>query len=158
MNSDQLESDQLGGDYLLKSDLISHFHNICIEQLNSLGIKTSPSSFHTIESLIILMHCEDKRTSSQASWCLETIFFGQTDPLDFELLFKVVAALRKIFDLLLNNRRLKGETFSVGVVQNSFVVCYKVLWHCAENMSYPEFYEAWHSPSPDASKLDEDGR
>ena len=24
--------------------------------------------------------------------------------------------------------------------------CYGVLWHCAQNMSYPDFYEAWHSP------------
>ncbi|MCU0535056.1 MAG: HEAT repeat domain-containing protein [Hydrococcus sp. Prado102] len=21
----------------------------------------------------------------------------------------------------------------------------KVLWHCAQNLSYPEFYSAWHS-------------
>ena len=32
--------------------------------------------------------------------------------------------------------------------------CYGVLWHCAQNMSYPEFYEAWHSPLPDGSKPD----
>jgi energy-coupling factor transporter ATP-binding protein EcfA2/DNA-binding Xre family transcriptional regulator len=23
--------------------------------------------------------------------------------------------------------------------------CYAVLWYCAQNMSYPDFYEAWHS-------------
>ncbi|MEG4067169.1 NACHT domain-containing protein [Microcoleus sp. Pol11C2] len=23
--------------------------------------------------------------------------------------------------------------------------CYGVIWHCAQNMSYPEFYSAWHS-------------
>ncbi|MEG3901808.1 NACHT domain-containing protein [Microcoleus sp. B4-C5] len=23
--------------------------------------------------------------------------------------------------------------------------CYAILWHCAQNMSYPEFYRAWHS-------------
>ena len=26
----------------------------------------------------------------------------------------------------------------------------EVLWYCAQNMSYPDFYEAWHSPVPDA--------
>ncbi len=32
--------------------------------------------------------------------------------------------------------------------------CWWTLWHCAQNMSYPEFYEAWHSPVPDVSELD----
>jgi hypothetical protein len=32
--------------------------------------------------------------------------------------------------------------------------CYKVIWNCAQNMTYPEFYQAWHtqptnSPIPD---------
>lgn len=26
-----------------------------------------------------------------------------------------------------------------------YIDCAKVLWHCAKNMSYPEFYEVWHS-------------
>jgi len=32
--------------------------------------------------------------------------------------------------------------------ENDFVryaTCYKVIWYCAQNMSYPDFYEAWHS-------------
>lgn len=24
--------------------------------------------------------------------------------------------------------------------------CYEVIWHCAQTMSYPEFYEAWNHP------------
>jgi DNA polymerase III delta prime subunit/transcriptional regulator with XRE-family HTH domain len=26
-----------------------------------------------------------------------------------------------------------------------FDACYEVLWHCAQKMSYPDFYRAWHS-------------
>jgi len=26
--------------------------------------------------------------------------------------------------------------------------CYEVIWHCAQNMSYPDFYRAWHNLSP----------
>ncbi|MGB3515665.1 MAG: hypothetical protein WBA43_04360, partial [Elainellaceae cyanobacterium] len=22
--------------------------------------------------------------------------------------------------------------------------CYKAVWNCAENLSYPDFYKAWH--------------
>jgi HEAT repeat protein len=37
---------------------------------------------------------------------------------------------------------------------NLYENCYKVIWDCAQNMTYPEFYQAWHtqptnSPIPD---------
>ena len=32
--------------------------------------------------------------------------------------------------------------------------CYEVLWKVSQNMSYPDFYEAWHSPVPDVSEVD----
>ncbi|MEG3973283.1 hypothetical protein QT970_01520 [Microcoleus sp. herbarium8] len=28
---------------------------------------------------------------------------------------------------------------------NRYTICYQVIWHCAENMTYPEFYQAWHT-------------
>jgi hypothetical protein len=43
------------------------------------------------------------------------------------------------------------------IYENDFIryeICYKVIWDCAQNMTYPEFYQAWHtqptnSPIPD---------
>jgi HEAT repeat protein/energy-coupling factor transporter ATP-binding protein EcfA2 len=32
-----------------------------------------------------------------------------------------------------------------------FRPCYSVLWHCAQNMSYPEFYQAWHQSTSNTS-------
>jgi hypothetical protein len=32
--------------------------------------------------------------------------------------------------------------------------CYQVLWHCAQNMTYPEFYRAWHGSSHTAQTLE----
>ncbi|MDY7051732.1 NACHT domain-containing NTPase, partial [Limnospira fusiformis] len=29
---------------------------------------------------------------------------------------------------------------------NLFYYCYKLIWNCAENLPYPEFYQAWHNP------------
>ncbi|MBW4574707.1 MAG: NACHT domain-containing protein [Aphanothece sp. CMT-3BRIN-NPC111] len=29
----------------------------------------------------------------------------------------------------------------------------KILWHCAQNMSYPEFYQAWHGIDPNVEAL-----
>jgi len=35
------------------------------------------------------------------------------------------------------------------VYQNNFdrfYECYKAIWNCAQNLSYPDFYQAWHNP------------
>ncbi|MDB9494969.1 HEAT repeat domain-containing protein [Spirulina subsalsa CS-330] len=29
---------------------------------------------------------------------------------------------------------------------DQFNECYKLIWNCAENLPYPEFYQAWHNP------------
>ena len=37
---------------------------------------------------------------------------------------------------------------------DSYWLCGEVLYHCAKSMSYQDFYEAWHSSSPDGSEPD----
>jgi len=63
---------------------------------------------------------------------------------------------------------MKGKHFAIAVsglkdcltseiYENDFIryqSCYSVIWDCAQNMTYPEFYQAWHtqptnSPIPD---------
>ncbi len=41
------------------------------------------------------------------------------------------------------------DCLSDEVYQNNFDrfnYCYQVLWHCAANLPYPDFHDAWHSP------------
>ncbi|QJB25850.1 HEAT repeat domain-containing protein [Limnospira fusiformis] len=41
------------------------------------------------------------------------------------------------------------DNLSDEVYQNNFKrfeASYKVIWNCAENLPYPEFYQAWHNP------------
>jgi HEAT repeat protein/energy-coupling factor transporter ATP-binding protein EcfA2 len=41
------------------------------------------------------------------------------------------------------------DCLSDEVYQNNFKrfdECYKVVWHCAANLPYPQFYQAWHHP------------
>ncbi|MEA5497868.1 NACHT C-terminal alpha/beta 1 domain-containing protein [Limnoraphis robusta] len=41
------------------------------------------------------------------------------------------------------------DCLSDEIYQNNFdrfYECYKVIWNCAENLSYPQFYQAWHHP------------
>ncbi|MCT7957164.1 HEAT repeat domain-containing protein [Laspinema palackyanum] len=42
------------------------------------------------------------------------------------------------------------DCLSDEVYQNDFIrfkECYKLIWNCAENLPYPEFYQAWHHPT-----------
>jgi hypothetical protein len=42
------------------------------------------------------------------------------------------------------------DCLSQQVYENDYVLydnCYKIIWHCAQNMSYPKFYQAWSEPS-----------
>ncbi|MEK0183741.1 HEAT repeat domain-containing protein, partial [Microcoleus anatoxicus] len=44
---------------------------------------------------------------------------------------------------------------------NLYKICYQVIWDCAENMTYPEFHQAWHtqptnSPIPDNHRQNTD--
>ena len=35
-----------------------------------------------------------------------------------------------------------------------FEDCYKVIWHCAQTLPYPEFYKAWHDEeNPETSTV-----
>ncbi|MGL4498101.1 MAG: HEAT repeat domain-containing protein, partial [Planktothrix sp.] len=41
------------------------------------------------------------------------------------------------------------DCLSYEVYQNNFGrfhECYKLIWNCAKNLPYPEFYQAWHNP------------
>ncbi|HAX75114.1 MAG TPA: signal transduction protein [Cyanobacteria bacterium UBA11372] len=59
-----------------------------------------------------------------------------------------------------NLKKIMGEYFLARIVialkgylsyetsendSKRFDACYKVIWHCAQNMSYPDFYQAWHN-------------
>ncbi|WP_126385173.1 NACHT domain-containing protein [Pseudanabaena sp. ABRG5-3] len=39
-------------------------------------------------------------------------------------------------------------------IYNNFNCCYESLWHCAQNMSYQDFYDAWHSSTTTIQHLE----
>ncbi|WP_434686977.1 NACHT domain-containing protein [Pseudanabaena minima] len=55
---------------------------------------------------------------------------------------KVVLSLSKFINNYSHNNNFDNDK---QVIPTNTINCYKVLHHCAENMSYPDFYEAWHS-------------
>jgi hypothetical protein len=82
------------------------------------------------ELLRILETAEDESPHRSAAYSLEKIL---TTP---EQYAGVVTALK--------------HNLSDEVYQNNFdrfSECYKLIWNCAKNLPYPEFYQAWHHPT-----------
>jgi HEAT repeat protein len=61
-----------------------------------------------------------------------------------------------LIEILTESQQMLGvvsalkDYLSDEVYQNDFDrfnECYKVIWNCAKNLPYPEFYQAWHHPS-----------
>jgi hypothetical protein len=73
---------------------------------------------------IILIN-DDQRECQVASASLQKILQG-------ELLSVSVPSL-KVF--------LNDQTYHED--EERYRICYEVIWHCAQNMPYPSFYQAW---------------
>jgi HEAT repeat protein len=97
----------------------------------SLG-EIDPGNPQVIAVLVKLIETtESDNTRMQAAWRLQAILTTH------QQYAGVVSALA-----------LK-DNLSDEVYQNNFKrfdECYKVVWHCAENLPYPQFYQAWHHP------------
>lgn len=71
------------------------------------------------------------------------------------------SASDKLVEVITNNEDCKTvvktlkDKLSPDIEEKDFTLyynCYKVIWHCAQNMTYPEFYRAWHG-EPELSPL-----
>lgn len=54
-------------------------------------------------------------------------------------------------DLVMTAVRNLKENLQDSVRENNlarYQSCYRLIWHCAQNMGYPEFYQAWHDTPP----------
>ncbi len=117
----------------------------------------NPQAISTLISLID--NCLDEATRCQAASNLAQIDCGNP------------VAITALFDLLSNSQRsyrqatqalveiLRGNLCSCSIVVsrlrdlisidykndfNRYKACYEVIWHCAQNMAYPDFYQSWH--------------
>jgi hypothetical protein len=60
-----------------------------------------------------------------------------------ELLFQVVSIISDYINKPIFNQDHEDDN-----------QCYEILWHCAQNMTYPEFYRAWHGNTPTIQNLE----
>ncbi|NEN92120.1 MAG: hypothetical protein F6K48_25745 [Okeania sp. SIO3H1] len=101
----------------------------CMQAASSLG-QIDPSNEYAINALVqFLGSTSDAEIRRQAAETLGKI-------LAEEKMAEVVTSLKGYLSA-------KGDRDSSDRSKE----CYKVIWNCAQTLPYPEFYQAWHSPS-----------
>jgi HEAT repeat protein len=107
---------------------------------------------------------ENEYTRWRAAWSLGKIGQGNADAIagllqvirttkDENTRWQAAESLGKILTTPEQYARVVSalkDCLSDEVYENDFDrfnECYKLIWNCAENLPYPEFYQAWHCPS-----------
>ncbi|NET24032.1 HEAT repeat domain-containing protein [Okeania sp. SIO1I7] len=91
--------------------------------------KIDPGNQKAIDGLVDLLGSNADNTRWQAAATLGEI-------LAEEQMAKVVTSLKDYLSVI--NWLIKSHLFEK---------CYEIIWNCAQTLPYPEFYQAWHSPS-----------
>ncbi|MBW4494533.1 MAG: HEAT repeat domain-containing protein [Oscillatoria princeps RMCB-10] len=139
----------------------------------SLG-EIDPGSQTAIEGLVRLIDfAPDEDTRRKATYSLGKIGIGNQTAIrglvrliksaqDEDTRKRTAESLKKI---LRDNQfaevvtALKDELSFISLIINyrrfyrRFLECYKLIWHCAQTMPYPEFYQAWHNRPSILSRL-----
>ncbi len=138
---------------------------ICWQAADSLG-KIDPSNQAAVKALVQIL---ESTTDNFNCW-LAADSLGRIDPgnqiavtkliqlielTDDESICKQAAkSLKKILQedqlaaiVTTLKAYLSDETYKNDFTR--FRYCYELVWHCAENMTYPAFYQAWHNVSID---------
>ncbi|MFB2934341.1 NACHT domain-containing protein [Aerosakkonemataceae cyanobacterium BLCC-F154] len=106
--------------------------------LEQLKIENLEKEAMNIVNLLIAHLCSQpsNRRRLEIANSLQIIIFKTPTRTQSKLLPLVVTGLKSYLeDFYTKNHSTYGE-------------CFQILWHCAQNMSYPDFYRAWHNLSP----------
>jgi HEAT repeat protein len=120
-----------------------------------------PGNKEAISALIKLLSSPDEYLRGDATESLGQIAKGNKEAI-FELInllqFSTDDSIRKqaaeTLEKILQKEQMLGvvtalkDYLSDETYQNNFDqfnYCYKILWKCAQTLSYPDFYQAWHS-------------
>jgi HEAT repeats len=106
-------------------DLIGKRHKILFSSSLFMYIgKFCCGSLQAIDALLNLMKNSNDDYDTNASKSLQIIL---TNP----YMSKVVMELKQLLEETSSNDKRDKD-------------CIAIIWHCAQNMSYPDFYKAWH--------------
>jgi hypothetical protein len=110
----------------------------CLNAASSLariGMSYPEAINKSVHVLIKLLH------SCKSLDILLQLPYGLEDVLSDSLLSKAVTELK---DYLKNE--VNGNNFDIFNLDRC-KACYQIIWHCTQNMTYPDFYQAWHQPT-----------
>jgi HEAT repeat protein len=138
-----------------------------IESLGKIGVNIPQTSISKVKTVLLelVQSVDNKDTCRQAAESL-----GRIDPdnleavkaltdllkhtVDSRQIYRNVAkSLRKILKIEKSMQQAVIELRDILSDESSqknpvrFEKCYKIIWKCAQNLSYPDFYRAWHSPT-----------
>jgi HEAT repeat protein/energy-coupling factor transporter ATP-binding protein EcfA2 len=106
--------------------LFSSDKEFCRQAVESLG-RIGQGNQQAITALIELLFSSDILTRWEAADSLEKILQKEQMP-------KLITAFKNS----LSNEKWQND-------RDLYKQCYKVLWKCSQTLSYPDFYQAWHS-------------
>ena len=101
------------------------------ESLITISNDQESKSLAVITLIYLIQESNNKDTLRNAAWIVETILEGSS----LNIWQDTIILLRSE---VMNK---SNET-----VIDKFKTCYRILWYCAQNIPYPAFSEAWHSP------------
>ncbi|WP_172657329.1 hypothetical protein [Myxosarcina sp. GI1] len=126
---------------------------ICCIIAQTLG-KISLDNSLAIDILIkVLSNNKERNIRSRVINSLEKIGYGSLKVVDY-LLKQIVESNGSVeFNIkkaLIKNIKPNRTFYIVSTIKNYLIVkeeyyLDEILWHCAQNMSYPEFHRAWHN-------------
>ncbi|MEI1376276.1 hypothetical protein PQG02_16320 [Nostoc sp. UHCC 0926] len=105
--------------------------SICLKAIETLGTKTNNNSIAVLALVKFIHNYEQK------------LDFGDKNPFDILIDILPVSEMDRVvnfFKYSLNDEIYKSDL-------QRFDSCFKLIWHCAQNMSYADFYHAWHDDS-----------
>ncbi|MBE9229744.1 NACHT domain-containing protein [Phormidium sp. LEGE 05292] len=107
--------------------------------LGNFDLDVLNSKFQNIVNLLInFIHIsKDRKEREDAVRSLSTLLLSKKFSNRQELFPSIVTGLKiGILDRVYTNDSL--DTY------NTYGHCYDILWHCSQNLPYPDFYQAWH--------------
>lgn len=110
--------------------------------LAELNLKLEPEIINTVNTLIELLD-EHNKNREKAAACLEIILTNHQAFSIPENLFPLI--VKKVSDRFLylwENSLSKGRFFSNDLEQNPVSACDNILWHFANILPYPDFYQS----------------
>ncbi|EKD07548.1 HEAT repeat domain-containing protein [Limnospira platensis] len=126
--------------------------------------KIDPGNPEAVAALVkVITTTEDENIHEEAAESLGVI--GQGNPEAVAALVKVITtteneniredAAESLGKVLITRQQYAGVVSTLKYCLsdeiyrdnfNLYLECYKLIWTCAENLPYPEFYQAWHNP------------